>query len=285
MKIINSIKNSKLLQIEILRVLALRIFHLYLKIRFGKMSSINIANNYPVLMDSIFIKSNWENWGSGHNNGFSELMKRSLNKDIIFDIGSHIGLCALPISIYSDVKRVYAFEPNLINRKYLLKHIEYNNINNIDVYDLVVGDRDLDDIEIYSPRYVSGLSSILDVNKVRRNKLSLIKSTHEQISIDSFCNKKNIFPSLIKIDVEGAEVRVLRGSKTILKNYKPEVILSIHPEHIRYLGDRIDEIFEICNEVNYGVYQPIDDGKLFRVTDISNLKLQEYLLLDLETNI
>jgi predicted nucleic acid-binding protein len=43
----------------------------------------------------------------------------------------------------------------------------------------------------------------------------------------------NIIPSLIKIDVEGAELNVLQGSQNILEKYKPKIILEIHEDFLR----------------------------------------------------
>ena len=35
----------------------------------------------------------------------------------ILDIGSHIGLCSIPISLYCNVEKIFAFEPNEVNRR------------------------------------------------------------------------------------------------------------------------------------------------------------------------
>ena len=48
------------------------------------------------------------------------------------------------------------------------------------------------------------------------------------IFLDEEVRNKNIpVPDLIKIDVEGEEYAVLKGTEQILKNYSPQIILSI----------------------------------------------------------
>ena len=46
--------------------------------------------------------------------------------------------------------------------------------------------------------------------------------TVKSISLDSFFEEEGIPPEIIKIDVEGAEMDVLKGMKTILKNQRPK---------------------------------------------------------------
>jgi hypothetical protein len=48
-------------------------------------------------------------------------------------------------------------------------------------------------------------------------------------TIDSYCESKNLKPSLIKIDVEGFEFSVLNGAKKILKEVRPRILVELHP--------------------------------------------------------
>src|SRR5262249_19525458 len=51
----------------------------------------------------------------------------------------------------------------------------------------------------------------------------------ECVSIDGFARRNGHRPRLIKIDVEGAELLVLKGASHTLTECKPIVILAIHP--------------------------------------------------------
>ncbi len=51
-----------------------------------------------------------------------------------------------------------------------------------------------------------------------------------QIRLDDFSAKTNILPSMITMDVEGAELQVLKGAERILSEVKPLVYISVHPE-------------------------------------------------------
>lgn len=63
-----------------------------------------------------------------------------------------------------------------------------------------------------------------------------------QVKIDDVVEFTDIAPSMISIDVEGAEWEVLRGAEASLKKYHPRIYLSLHPEFLyeqyrEYAGD------------------------------------------------
>lgn len=53
-----------------------------------------------------------------------------------------------------------------------------------------------------------------------------------QTRIDDWCQRNNVFPDLITMDVEGAELEVLRGAEQTLRTHRPLVYVSIHPQFI-----------------------------------------------------
>lgn len=61
---------------------------------------------------------------------------------------------------------------------------------------------------------------------------NVIERYHDtpQIKIDDYCKKYDIYPDLMTLDVEGAEFEVLKGAEDVLRNRKPLVYVSIHPE-------------------------------------------------------
>ena len=49
------------------------------------------------------------------------------------------------------------------------------------------------------------------------------------LTIDSFINTPDArIPDIIKIDVEGAELLVLKGGKEFFKNHKPIIFMEVH---------------------------------------------------------
>jgi hypothetical protein len=53
------------------------------------------------------------------------------------------------------------------------------------------------------------------------------------VTVDEFAVKSGLTPHFIKIDVEGAELLVLRGAREIIAAAKPTICLSIHSPELR----------------------------------------------------
>jgi FkbM family methyltransferase len=58
-------------------------------------------------------------------------------------------------------------------------------------------------------------------------------------------------PSVIKIDVEGAEWSVLRGAVETLHNARPVLLLSLHPEALAQQSIKVDEVLGWLTEQAY----------------------------------
>jgi len=98
------------------------------------------------------------------------------------------------------------------------------------------------------------------------------KIVKEQITLDSFVEKNGCIPELIKIDVEGAEISVLRGAKAVLRKYHPEIIISVHLKHLRILGYSVVDLMEVIHELDYQIYN-IDGSQVS-----GKLQSREYYL-------
>ncbi len=165
--------------------------------------------------NSIYIKGTYEK-------GTLDIIGKILKKgDVFIDIGANIGL----MSIFSSYKvgengQVISFEPNPETRKILEENIVLNSINNIK-------------IEPYALSNTKRESKIYDNFDVNRGASSLIKpstvtQSYDVIEIpfsEYFGNDSKI--DLIKIDVEGYELKVLEGAKEFLINCKNPPILII----------------------------------------------------------
>lgn len=155
--------------------------------------------------------------GVGHNNGFQKYIETSRNKKCILDVGAHVGLTILPANLLGDENtRIYGFEPSIKNYKALRINLDLNRCANVVIENCLVGAEESTDISFYETGDISATSSIVN-NKNRKFN----ETQKEQVSIDSYCKKNKLQPDLIKIDVEGAEISVLRGARLILAEFKP----------------------------------------------------------------
>ena len=143
------------------------------------------------------------------------IAKKLIREDFIcFDIGANVGLYTLLFSRHA--KSVYAFEPLPRNVLYLAKNLAFNSIKNVKIIPYAVSN-------INEPFFFKeGLNH--STGKLDNNGNIRILT----ISLDMFVSKTKIYPKLMKIDVEGAELYVLKGAKYLLSNKKPIILLSTH---------------------------------------------------------
>jgi len=72
------------------------------------------------------------------------------------------------------------------------------------------------------------------------------------VSIDQFCGDRGLTPQVIKIDVEGAELAVLRGARSTVAAAGPglQLFVEMHPHLWTALGISVDEVRRECEAQN-----------------------------------
>ena len=153
----------------------------------------------------------------------THLFERYVKKgDVVYDIGAHVGYFTLLSSILvGDTGKVYAFEPARKVFKLLKKHIKINRCKNVYIFNKAISDKNgIEFFDIGDGSWTGKISS---------------KGEYEVeiVKLDDFVLRNNIFPpNVIKIDVEGEELNVLKGAKNLLTKYSPLIFLSTHSQQL-----------------------------------------------------
>ena len=143
--------------------------------------------------------------------------------DVFFDIGANIGLFTLIAARQvGPTGHVYAFEPSQREAAFLQRNLNLNHLTNVTIVNCAVGEK---------PGTAQfGISTDGGTNSLRRNPhpQQQIESWQsvQVTTLDEFIAANNIQRvALMKIDVEGGEVNVLRGASRLLNSDHPPVIL------------------------------------------------------------
>ena len=70
---------------------------------------------------------------------------------------------------------------------------------------------------------------------------------------------RDFYFDILKIDAQGAELRVIRGAEDIIKTSRPTVMWRSHKEKCALLGDSVSSIMEILFGLDYQINQLIDE--------------------------
>ena len=173
---------------------------------------------------------------------------------IIIDIGSHLGVMSVTMAKLAGPKStLYCFEPTPATYRIFREVIELNHLEDrIIPFPDAVSDRP-GQVEFYVTDIEGHNSNTLI--KYRNGSGNETPVTVNTISVDEFKLHKNISKiDFLKIDAEGAEMKVLRGArKTFLKD-RPFAILALHPIAIASAGDTLPAIWDLLTEYRYAVY-------------------------------
>lgn len=154
-----------------------------------------------------------------------QFLKYAKKSKVVYDLGAHIGYYTL-IASKSVIEngKVYAFEPFPENINYLRKHVDLNNIDNVNIFEYAVSDKT--GKTLFTNCENNAANSICKSSPMYQYDKFIEVLT---IKLDDLILKREIYPpQLIKIDVEGAEYDVLKGSLKLLKEYHPTIFLSTH---------------------------------------------------------
>jgi FkbM family methyltransferase len=146
---------------------------------------------------------------------------------VVLDIGANLGTFCVPLARKIAKHTYHAFEPQRIISYQLCANIFINSLENVYAYELALSDRDIN-IDAEMPDYATegniGAFSIDEETRKNDYECSTVNTSNkiELIPLD-YMNFNNI--RLIKIDVEGHELEVIKGGiETIKKNNYPPII-------------------------------------------------------------
>ena len=155
----------------------------------------------------------------------TKMVQRILRKgNVVVDIGANIGYYALmEARLVGKRGKVYAIEPSPSNLDSLKNNIKLNNYENIETYQIGIGDKE-GIIKMYLSPY-SNLNSLILLKNRKIIDIINIRVT----TLDNFLKNKK-YPDLIRMDVEGYEYRIIKGMRNTLQAKKPlKLFIELHP--------------------------------------------------------
>lgn len=158
-------------------------------------------------------------WLGSYEYQKQRLFERTVKpRDIVFDIGANVGFYTLLAStLVGSSGHVFAFEPVPSNVFFIKEHLRLNQVTNVTVIEEAVSDS-------------LGVASFADGSSRCTGRLASEGGYQVRtVSLDELVfNGKAPAPSCMKIDVEGAEMLVLSGAKSLLREVHPVIFLATH---------------------------------------------------------
>ena len=160
----------------------------------------------------------------------------------VYDIGANVGFYTLLAA--SRAKRVIAVEPLAENVAYLKRHLDLNGVCNVQVWPAAVADKEGDE----------PFAAARDRSQGKLGGEGPMACT---VTLDRLCEICGP-PALIKVDVEGAEYRLLLGAQQCLATHRPIILMSTHSISLHLA------CITLLTDSGYDVQQVGNDGLLAR---------------------
>ena len=164
----------------------------------------------------------------------------------VLDVGTNIGSTLLRFTDkVGPLGKVIGFEPDSFNFKACENNISLNNFNNLEVYKFGLGAEE------------TQLKLTVDTESNRGgNRISTdIEAKGEMVPIRKLDNLVEEFGwtkiDLIKIDVEGFELKVIQGAKQTLKSFYPTLFIEVDDQNLNEVGDTAKGLISYLNELGY----------------------------------
>ncbi|MBI5715559.1 MAG: FkbM family methyltransferase [Chloroflexi bacterium] len=172
--------------------------------------------------------------------------------------GGHIGYDALHLAhaLQRSGGRVIAFEPFSKSNQRFLQNQYASMIQNVTLERMALSDHSQSEVTLY----MAGPGSSIDVT------VGADREIVPAVSLDEYVKKQDLDSvGLIFLDVEGSELKVLSGARSLLTSC-PAIILEINRPNIRHLGFTPDDVYQFLFARNYSLYF-IEDDYFFDLRD------------------
>jgi FkbM family methyltransferase len=174
---------------------------------------------------------------------------------IVFDVGAHAGQFAKLFANLAPRGFVYAFEPGSYARSILRVAMRLNRLGNVAILPMALGGECgmavLNVPVKRSGSYGFGLSHLGAQEsrpaEIEAVPVATLDATVAALRLDRL--------DLVKADIEGFELQMLRGARATLARLKPALLLELNEAHLARAGDSLAAAWQFLLDLGYRPYE------------------------------
>lgn len=211
-------------------------------------------------------------FGGHTRNELAMILSFVAGGDTVLDVGGHIGTFAVPLARKVGPNgRVFAFEPTRANHDYLVRNVRENGVEGVvHVEKLGASDRP-ETFHVCRPEGNTSAAFLVEEHRDGPGD-----EVVETVVLDDWWRERNREEtrriSLIKIDTEGMDCRVLKGARGILEHDHPVLYFEFSPRTLARAGSSVRELEKLLETQQYHCFVNLgsrnsdrDDFRLGRI--------------------
>lgn len=195
-------------------------------------------------------------WRGAYSGEQLRLLERQLARDSTFvDVGANRGEFSIAAALKAVEGQVVSFEPHPLMYEHLLRNIAINQFANVRALQLGLSDR-TDEVPLFEAggRFVdgswhAGLGTIHQMDARAQNvgiiRLVPFDVIREELGLHRI--------DVMKIDVEGAELSVLKGAEATIRACRPMIMIELNEETCRSAGYSARDLVAWLKERSYDI--------------------------------
>jgi len=201
---------------------------------------------------------------------------------VIFDIGAQLGWYTLTLAKHFPKSRIFSFEPLPTTYQILERNIKRNHIMNVKIQNFGFSDKNSS-----FDRYCPDIDPISTSEKGIQNKKVQNNIKCQLKKLDDYVFGENLQRlDLIRCNVEGAELQILRGGEDTIRKFLPIIIFELVESWCNQSGYSINDVIQYLDSHDYLCCQAYN-GKLrnIREENIKNIEKFNYFFLHKEKHV
>lgn len=223
-----------------------------------------IDKSDTAVSQELILSGKWEEYET-------HLFKKNIHRgNVVLDIGAHIGYYTLIAARKVGVKgKVYAFEPDPRNFALLKKNVQQNGYKNVVLVNKAVADKS-GNLKLFLNRDNTGDHRIYN-SFDKRESINITA-----ITLDEYFKDKNKKVDVIKMDIQGSEVKALTGCKKLIKqNKKVKILTEFWPNGLKLSGSSAEKYINFLVKNNFTLLNINEEKK-----QIKKITKKELLSID-----
>jgi FkbM family methyltransferase len=192
--------------------------------------------------------------------------------DIFFDIGANAGIVTVDLArTFGENVAIHAFEPQPTLARTLASSIALNEFTRVHLHRVLLGDTP-GEADLYVADHA--IHSSLVPREAGATRLTCRMETIDRLVADGSLPA----PTVIKLDVEGAEFRVLRGARQTFRA-KPPVIVFEADDNMARFGYTHRDLFGLLREFADYTFHRISGAAWVPLNSLDEAALGDYIAL------
>lgn len=186
----------------------------------------------------------------------------------VIEVGANIGASLIPIASGFPRLTFHCIEPVPDFFELLRQNAGSFAAENVNLYHTAIGSLEGEEVEIHVGYGTAGLSSLVYFH-AEMGTLRVPSQT-----LDSFAADRQV--ALLKIDVDGHELNVLRGATQLLQRDRPLIFMEYSPTYMRDAGIEPAELRDLFEGAGYDRSRVWDNEGTLLAEDASWQVLEQF---------